>query len=322
MHKSKIRKKIQGDNGLGIIAKTISWVVLSILKVQESIDHLLVSNKNKALMEKIAFSCALFIIPFFFFASNAFSENQISPFGGVEWNDGLSEVVKKFQGIGGIEVLRIKLHHESVDVKNASSDNQISEKLSGLVENINPNIFKEESTSSAIQYYTDANGNNKKYLSHGYEFQIIANPVVISSVPFEVNINFKALPGFDIQYPNKVLTESRANLSFPLVIKDIDLRSNAKSLADNYKNINEILEKKYREFDKYDIFSSNPRTGEVGGILSDKNGNSITIGSEESSCFIKYSNGGLEVFEEIYRKHQAGLEANRYKGKADMGSSL
>lgn len=283
-------------------------------------------------MKQIRLSLVITALSLFLAAFAFAQEDSIKPFGGIEWEDGLLDVLAKLNKFDGIEKVNImKAGEEGVDIKGIIDSKKIAPKLTDVIRQwneiyLNPNDHRVKSAPN-IMTYLDLKGREKKFIAGGLEIE--AYPILIKNVPFKIKIGFTNAVGLAIHSPDKILTESKGIYTFPLIVKDVYLYSSSPTLADNYKEINNVLKSKYKKFDTFtndagkemDLEDFNiDRRGD--GAVKYK-GIRLDVNAGESEYTILYTGGEFEKkLAEIYRKHLSTLESQKTKGKKDSASGL
>lgn len=257
------------------------------------------------------------------FTGVAFAENLITPFGSLAWNDGFFEAVIKVNEMQGTEKIELVADGERESLRGINKDD-LNKIFSGLLEKIFGYVLNKKNDPRAgmiFETYKDKNGADQKYTER-INLSIETYPILIADVPFKIILNFSKAKGLSIQHPDKVIIEKKWNTAFPLVLTNVTLVSKSPSVADNYKKIDAIVEKKYRKFDpnKERIFVF---ADYLQGCVYDNEASGFCVESNSSKYSLSYSSESYQKkLSEIYRQHLANLESNKTKGKKDMGSSL
>jgi hypothetical protein len=262
------------------------------------------------------------IIAAIMFCTTIISANEpISPFGGIEWTDSFVEVVKKINSMKP-NVITFGIS-EQVDIKGIVDKKNLSKKVGISFEKEYPTLFDPERAarqSWALTTYKDLNGKEKKY--NAKQYTIFASPIIISGVPFELEAKFKTNSGLAVRNPEAVLSENKMGYTFPLVLKEVILRSKSPSLVDKAKNINDIIETKYKKYLNPEM-SNKVLLGQQGGAVGDSQGNIVRISPRTNNYVISYeSEFYFDELSEEYRKHLSNLESGKFKSKQDMSSGL
>lgn len=262
------------------------------------------------------------------FTGVAFGENLITPFGNLAWNDGFFEAVIKVNEMQGTEKIELVADGERESLRGIKKDD-LNKIFSGLLEKKFGYVLNKKNDPRAgmiFETYKDKNGADQKYTER-INLSIEAYPILIADVPFKIILKFSRAEGLSVQHPDKVIIEKKWNTAFPLVLTNVTLVSNSPSIADNYKKIDAIVEKKYRKYDpnKDRMFVSGDY---LQGCVYDNEipleaSSSFCIKSDSSEYSLSYSSESYQKkLSEIYRQHLANLESNKTKGKKDMGSGL
>lgn len=280
------------------------------------------SKKRRDIMLKqIRLSLVITVLTFFLTSFAFAGEDAIKPFGGIEWEDGLLDVLAKLNKFDGIEEIKImKKGEKGVDIKGAIDPKGIAVKMTDVVSQWNkiymntPNDHRIKS-SPQIVTYVDSNGKEVKCFN--VYFTIKTNPILIKNVPFKMEIEFSNAVGLIIHSPDKVITESKGIYTFPLIIKTVTLSSSSPALADHYQEINDTLKSKYKTFNKdFDIDRFKEDS-----IYN--NGVSLNVVAKKSVYSISYTSENFaKKLKETYREHLSTLESEKMKGKKDSSSGL
>ena len=261
------------------------------------------------------------------FTGVAFGQNLITPFGSLSWEDGFFDTVTKLNKMQGIEKIELVTNEEREDLKGINKED-LNKLFSGLLENKFGNILNKKDDyrlKMIFDTYKDKNGADQKYTER-IKLTIEAYPILIASTPFKISLNFTRAEGLSVHQPDKVIIEKKWNTAFPLVLTDVSLLSESPSIADNYKKIDAIVEKKYRKYDptkiRMKLWGESLR-GCVYDNGSKATGSSLCVESDSSTYSLSYfSEIYIDKLSEIYRQHLGNLESNKIKGKQDMSSDL
>lgn len=261
------------------------------------------------------------------FTGVAFGENLITPFGSLSWEDGFFDTVTKLNKMQGIEKIELVTNEEREDLKGINKDD-LNKLFSGLLENKFGYILNKKDDhrlKMIFDTYKDKNGSDQKYTER-IKLTIEAYPILIASTPFKISLNFTRAKGLSVHQPDKVIIEKKWNTAFPLVLTHVILLSKSPSIADNYKKIDAIVEKKYRKFDPTKM-RMKVRGHHLDGCVYDteipmkSSRFCVKSGSREYSLSY-FSEVFPKKLYEIYRQHLANLESNKTKDKQDMSSDL
>ncbi|MDA3898257.1 MAG: hypothetical protein PF482_19145 [Desulfobacteraceae bacterium] len=254
------------------------------------------------------------------FTGVAFGENLITPFGSLSWEDGFFDTVTKLNKMQSIEKIELVTKEERENLKGINKDD-LNKLFSGLLENKFGNILKKKDDyrlKMIFDTYKDKNGVDQKYTER-IKLTIEAYPILIASTPFKISLIFTSAKGLSVHQPDKVIIEKKWNTAFPLVLTRVVLLSTSPSIADNFKKINALIEKKYG---KYSVVGLSFGKG-LRGQVYDNTGSMFAVESGLSKyLFSYYSEAYIKKLNEIYRQHLGNLESNKIKGKKDMGSDL
>jgi len=276
------------------------------------------------MFKKLNLMALVFILSFL--TGTAFAGDPITPFGSLAWDDGLLDTVNKLNQMKGLEQIELVTKEERTDLKGAS-ENSLNSILSGLLENKFGSILNAKNDRRAgmiFETYKDKAGTDQKYTERIW-ISIEAYPIMICDTPFTITLLFSRAEGLAIQHTDKVMIEKKWGTAFPLVLTMVTLVSKSPRIADNYKEIDTVLEKKYKPYDKSGIRMS-VAGGHLDGCVYETEGTKsarFCVKSSSSEYTISYFNKAyLATLAEIYRRHLADLENKRTKGKSDKSSDL
>lgn len=277
-------------------------------------------------MQKIKFTF-IFLAAFFIFSFFSFSHAKqiISPFGDLDWEDNVINVIKKLSARKGIEKLKIEGAFGFADISLNGNDFDIKEKLSAMVKKVeNRDIFYS---------YKDHAGDKltlaNKFTEDIYkgEVEVIASPIIISNVPFRITAKFLASMGY--MERNKetlvVIKGNKGNYYLPYYLQEVVLSSQDfldQIPSELLNNIRDII------FDKYKMFLSE-KCMEEGKVyckhyFEDKKGKSELVLRDTGNYFkIIYKNNftGKEL-NKLYKKHLKSLSIEKHKNKKDSSGDL
>ena len=228
----------------------------------------------------------LFFIIAIFTSTIAQAVKPMQPFGGILWTDDFIEVAEKVKKMG-VESLAIKISRDTMPIKGDINKKNISNLIGKVLEKHSPKHFKKEwknRVAYTLGKYKDQNGNTKLVVNKNYS--IIASPIIISGVPFEIEIVFSPAYGLVVDKKDSILVEPKMGYTFPLIISDIILSSESAVLATKYKDINKIIQKKYSGYD-LGRFGWR-RSGAGGGTIVDHKGGELFVSSSDRSYKISY----------------------------------
>ncbi len=273
------------------------------------------------MLRRILYICltlSLVIFPMTSFAS----EDSISPFGKLEWSDAFSEIIMKLNGIKGLDNINVVMGKKSISLQ-VSDQAEIIERMSMLLEKQYPELKSLESPKSeefmALIKKIHYEDGKKSYFLSSFLIRVVASPIMIIGVPFEMVIKFKYTPGVAVTKREKLLTENHG-FSFPVVMSEVYLVSKHPLLKTKYREIDSVIENKYKNFTDLDIKLD---WSKGGGLILDKKGASLRAISGSTYYQIIYSNKAFyNEMEESYRKHLVDMKDAEGAKKPDMSSDL
>jgi hypothetical protein len=273
-----------------------------------------------------------------------FNKVIIKPFGDLEWDNTIYEVVQKLNKIDGIEEIGIfDTYGIFIDLKGASL-NDLKTKLQDLIEGKYqshkrkyrslPKVgdkdyeFKRKNFLSSQSFkLINIDGKDLIYNATNTSMQIVAFPLNIKGIPFRLEVKFYYNPGVAIAKPNDLIIVSDI-FAFPLAIEKISLKSDYKG---SYQEINKIFNDRYGKFNDIQINKRHPiRMDWSQGVcdISDAQGNQLfistpgnrNVGVYDISYYpnINYS----KELGNLYTKHLAERQAGNVKGKKDASGGL
>lgn len=270
----------------------------------------------------------ILIISVFFLASGTIShaEELITPFGNLEWTDGLTEVIQKLQKIEGINKIELEyMNSDEIDITNIDGEEKIIEALNQAIKSSRLYFSTKKGGKDRIRskapFYMDKDNNEQRCFQD--QLRIVAEPVMILGVPYKLKIEFTPHPGLAIVNPEKVLFDKELSISFPFALETVTLLSKSLLLQNNYREINKILENKYRSQSDLGSFRMHDNNVIRGSSARDSKGNSVYVEiSNDIQSDIRYSSGYLTELNRSYNEHLAQQERNKHAGQKDMSSGL
>ncbi len=245
----------------------------------------------------------------------------IQPFGGLDWHDGFVDVIVKLNSMPGIERIEFAMDKSQTrNIKGIVNKSKIEDEINWAIR-----------TADSQKVISSSKGRLKfsrrdiAQVAWGLGATVQAYPIVISGVPCMLTANFTNSPGLAVVAPEKVLKGNRG-----LVLQEVELTSDSPILADQYMNIQKIIDEKYLSkdnnrllIDDHGMAATNRKVflaGEFGRIIYP--GLDGYISSEDLR--ITYSDGGYYIgeLEEALSKREATVESRKIKGKKDMSGGL
>lgn len=259
---------------------------------------------------------SIMIIGLLLFSDICIAEDSIiSPFAPFSWEDDLLTVTVKANNLPGVEKVGLAfvgVNMEPISLKGITNSTQLADKLSDLLKALAPHFADLNNprtrSSPIVSAYLDNNGLQKVYLH--IPLAVSASPVVVANVPFTLTIGLAPSPGFAVLQPSKVIKDSRVGYSFISVMSGVLLDSRSPALADNIREIEKIIERKYGQ----------PPSD---GTIRDEKGHSFELREDGGGATLIYAHETYnQALNEAYRKHLANLEAKKTQEKTDMKSGL
>jgi len=254
----------------------------------------------------------------------------IEPFGGLKWNGGIVQTIKKINQMEGIEKLKAEgldstggNQQPQASLKGLTNDSEIISALAGLMQL--------DSLVQSSCSYKDNDGVEHR-LALGIENGITAEPIFLKGVAFQMRLNFTPSPGYAVTYPETVFPailkkrdskspggfkEIQTSCAFALT--EVRLTSTVPLQTEKIKELTNTLKEKYKDY----------MHGEGNGGLSfrDSSGGALELEGEPSSngdgvkLFIKYSRDE-DQWVKLYQAHLSDLEKKTSASKPDKSNDL
>lgn len=272
------------------------------------------------------------------YSEEAETNNTIQPFGEILWRDSLLDVVRKLNNIEGIERLCVSFMRDvvrntgDVSVKGVVDRKGLEEKLGECMFVANEDSLDVFKKDSRYVFYIDKHKNEIKCLKW-YEaiLKVTAFPIVISGLPFRLEVRFVLEPGIAIEKPENVFKETQFNSSFPLLIDRVVLWSDSSMVVSQWEKIAGLLHKKYGLFIKqtshqgeYKRFYPSRWKGVLcfqavdifgNGIYAEVDKANRTFPSTADKCTIIYKKN-IDYFKQelasLYSEHEIKVEQEKY----------
>lgn len=282
-------------------------------------------------------------------------EKELSMLFDLSWEDGFEDVMNKLDKAKLENLEIIDSFGNKFILKDKISKSYLKDKISEIIIydyhllNTKPEEAIKDyrlSSSHVIQKYISKEG--KETISFPTSLKIHSKDLVISNIPFDLNIKMSSNFGFAIKHPEKVFFDS-LNYALPLYISSIELTSDSLNARKNKDSLDKILFEKYKDFIKLpeekpsneikllDIFSKKEvkeKTSEdifkkafsdVGPIIFDSKhkiqikrlNNYYSIGYyNEFNNFISYE----KELNKIYNDHVLEFKSKSVENKKDLKS--
>lgn len=178
-----------------------------------------------------------------------YAQNRISPFANLEWEDSIDNVNKKLQNMEGIEKIalvfranhRVRIPLDSKSNMGTAISALFRKSKKGMLLNANDSRVK-----NLLRKFLDHQGQEENYIPNA--FQIIASPIVISGVPYELQATFSVNHGVAVVRPDNVIVANNGNYFYALTLIRVELVSNAPGIKESTKAIRAALKSKYKKF--------------------------------------------------------------------------
>lgn len=252
-------------------------------------------------------------------AEEAFS---IQPFGKLDWNDGLPQIIKKLNHMDGVESIFLNgISPKAIELKGLVTNEMISNALTGATASNYASgdevvILVAKTAESDAEKLIDKNAN--KYLATNYGLDIIARPINIADVPFDVIIELEMTPGLPIINPESLIMDSYGKYGFPYAIRKVNLVTKSNQLINKMNDIKNAISAKYGKSNIVD----NVGGFTINSLKDTKLGSTLNVDCNTHLCEIRYLSGSTNSFRTAYKKHLGNLENNATKGKPNMGGEL
>jgi hypothetical protein len=252
----------------------------------------------------------------------------IEPFGGLKWDDGVVQTIKKVNQMEGIEIFSVvRKQNSKVSLKGLVDDSEIIKTLTALV------YFDIMEQGS----YKDKDG-ARHPLAVGID-ELAAEPIYLKDRPFRMTLSFVSSPGFAIANPNAVFScilkkpdllaagipekEVPASCSFALI--NVTLSSASPLQSDKIQELTQSLRDKYKAYNTLADSGQGEANGEL--AFQDSSGNVIRSGwtsladGNGSTLSINYSHSTNQL-DQLYKAHLSDLENKASSKKPDQSDEL
>ena len=261
------------------------------------------------------------------FCSGQLLAQNIEPFGGLSWTNGLWTAVNKVAKIEGVEQLNVNMMFDggSMDAKGISSQTEFTEKVNKLVL---ANFAKKTDLpfgnapgklSKQNTPFTDKD--NKKWDYNEYVgVRVICSPIVIKQVPFKMTLEFSYAPGQVIANPDDVVFLKDLGLAFPLILTKVELESDSPTLSNKKTEIINLLIAKYGSLNSS---FADGLTTMGGSSVSDQQDRKLGVSIQDGFCQITYSSNFEKMaLDKKYTDHLSEAEKSKIGNKPDASSGL
>lgn len=205
-------------------------------------------------------------------AANGVTGKRISPFGPIEWDDSLYDVLQNISEYQGIKKVRLtgvvtkdisygaiqtqKSTTGFIDATNPPEQRIISDMLSkGVIANQNGNTENNTvSTHTAgltISSYISPDKEPVRYVQPASGASLVrveAGPINIANTLYIIIIEFDNEPGLALKRPENVLYSNKFDIYWPLVIEEITLQPLYNLSEEEGKRVWNAISKKYANF--------------------------------------------------------------------------
>lgn len=276
-------------------------------------------------MKKIV---SILFVLFFLVTCEVSANDIIQPFGKLEWEDSISDVLVKIHDVKGVESVKIQIGMDTIDITGIQNSKELAQKLKKESNAKDEHGFAK---LAALQGHnlrlSTLEGIDKRILASGIPISLSAKPILVAAIPFEMTITFTSSIGLLVKSPEKALkltSSKHGDYYVPIVMNGVGLHSESSNLSENIGKLKEIVKNKYKVFGKivkqededtfrYEAKDKDRRTFEMIGNLM----------SGRRLCRISYiSKVYSKQLDEVYRKHLSQLESDKHKDKQDMSSGI
>lgn len=257
----------------------------------------------------------------------------IQPFGGLNWDDGLKDIVEKIIKIKGLEEFYITVSNDldklSIkSIKISDLPKKVSEALlkkNDVYENpkdsrLTPTYYMENQPWN-LGKYRDKNFKDVLYYPH--DLYITASPVMISGVPFHLVVKMSNLPALALDRPQKVFKD-KIGYSYPVVPTVVTLYTDSRLLQGKNAEISEALQKKYGiQVSKTTNGNASLSMTYAGAAFSGDKESFLSADDGGEYYKIKYESTYYpHIYYDTYQKHLKAFETHNNKGKQDLKNGL
>lgn len=250
--------------------------------------------------------------------------DDLQPFGGFSWEDGLPNVVSKISKIEGLGKAELPLRGgEVLLLKDVKSKEVLSEKLKTMVTDEKSYTYSEiwdnNRNLSQCAEFVGKDGKKWRY-PETLSIEVVCSPIVIKGVPFEITFDFDYSPGQALSKPDDVISFNDIGLSFPLILTKVTLHSDSPSLNQKKSEIDDVLAKKYGKLEPL-FLKTLKEAGTV--FIHDEKERKIQVTSSESDYTVQYSSSfEMSNLEKKYKEHLSNLEQGQIGTKPDASNKL
>jgi hypothetical protein len=271
----------------------------------------------------------------------------IKPFGDINWDDNVIEVIKKINSRNGTDKTTISINMDYIgssgDVTHINNTQNIIENISKVITKFYDIIpaFSDKPAqifgrTDFYRYYDYETKDTKLTLAYadgeGGQFEIKSSPILIEDIPFTLVVHFRASMGYMEKFKNKLVSVPgpEGEYYLPYYISDVILRSNEES-----PNILPVKKAKLESiiFNKYKGMLSNEcrKGGKKDGTIICRNRfndidnlTRLTINDVNNSDFnLIYENRFIEnELLKISNTHADRVHKDKYKDKKDAAGDL
>jgi len=259
------------------------------------------------------------------------ASNVIQPFGNIEWEDNVVEVVKKLQKRKDIKNINVKFqvgayYPDPIQIdKKDNAKKVLNEKIPTVINFVQNKLWDDEqffkykySNGYKKTLVVNYDGSSKRRGSN--KIKVISEPIYIHNIKFKVNVVFSFSMGYFKKYPNKIMKIKNNNeyIYLPYFLEKVILKSSSSSIPQKSENkIYDTLATKYNSYivdkDKSHLFI----------LCKDENDNSEIRLTRYSNLNIKYKN--LFIFdnlEKLYEEHKMKMNEKSRGSSQDSSDQI
>ena len=261
-------------------------------------------------------------------------QEEVKLFQDFTWEDSLIGVINKLNKLGLETIIFSERmanrrvgdpNMNGVNLKGVNTAGQVKEKLIELLRIHSFVDDKGRRKPSVIKIpqdcYIGKDGQERMTFNNlgRIASKIVAGPVNIGGVPFNLTIEFAYAPGLELYRSENVLI--MGDMAFPLIIKVISLNSITTSTVIPEQEIRKAIAATHPR--AISVPRPFPRDGNF-VVEEDQFGNYMTTQFTEKFCRIEYGSGGsfARKLDQLYKNHVSDLERQGVKGKSDQSGKL
>lgn len=250
---------------------------------------------------------------------------QISPYGGLKWEDDFFQVIEKLNKITDVTSFISQMglvldKYDLSDIKTRDDLQKLFVKayMKGKEKNSKfPNkVYKVQHVPAY-----DEKGNEVKVLRYD-SIRLFLEPVVILGVPFKMEVSLNGAKGLAAKYPDKMIPVDM-DVFAHMILDKVELSSDSPLLSDKITEINTLLSKHYKVYFDKEVKENKRFTSlnewkdnKISYTCRDGSGSELLILLSERQCRLVYKSTAFEKeLDHAYKEALKKNEASKVKGK-------